>query len=49
MEKLEKVVKKSENPQLKIWYSADEQKIPLRIKSKVGIVSFVFELVATAP
>ena len=49
MEKLEHVVKKSENPQLKIWYTADAQKIPLRIKSKVGIVSFVFEIVSTAP
>jgi hypothetical protein len=49
MEKLENVVKKSENPQLKIWYSADEQKIPLRINSNVGIVSFVFELVSPLP
>ena len=46
MEKLENVVKKSENPQLKIWYTADAQKVPLRINSKVGIVSFVFELVS---
>ena len=49
MEKLENVVKKSENPQLKIWYTADAQKIPLRINSKVGIVSFVFELVSNVP
>lgn len=49
MEKLENVVKKSENPQLKIWYTADAQKIPLRIDSKVGIVSFVFELVSNVP
>jgi hypothetical protein len=49
MEKLENVVKKSENPQLKIWYTADEKKIPLRIKSKVGIVSFVFDLVSIVP
>jgi hypothetical protein len=49
MEKLENVVKKSENPQLKIWYTADAQKIPLRIHSKVGIVSFVFELVSPLP
>lgn len=45
MDRLEEVVKKSENPQLKVWYTADEKKIPLRIRSKVGIVSFVFELV----
>jgi hypothetical protein len=45
MEKLDNVVKKSENPQLKIWYTADAQKVPLRINSKAGIVTFVFELV----
>jgi hypothetical protein len=49
MEKLDNVVKKSENPQLKIWYTADAQKIPLRIHSTVGIVSFVFELVSNVP
>ena len=40
---------KNENPQLKIWYTADERKIPLRIRSKLGIVSFVFDLVSIAP
>ena len=49
MERLQDVVKKSDNPQLKIWYTADEKKIPLRIRSKVGIVSFVFELVSNVP
>ena len=49
MEKLENIVKKSENSQLKILYTADAQKIPLRINSKVGIVSFVFELVSNVP
>lgn len=49
MEQLKNIVKKSENPQLKIWFSADEKKIPLKIQSKVGIVSFVFEFVSMAP
>ncbi len=49
MERLQDVVKKSDNPQLKIWYTADEKKIPLRIRSKVGVVSFVFELMSIAP
>ena len=48
MEKLENVVKKSEKPQLKIWYTADERKIPLRINSKAGFVSFVFELFSSS-
>jgi len=49
MEQLENIVKKSENPQLKIWFSADEKKIPLKIQSKVGIVSFIFEFVSIVP
>ena len=44
MERLEKVVKKSDNPQLRIWFTADERKIPVKIQSRVSIVSFVFEL-----
>jgi len=46
---LENIVKKSENPQLRIWFSADEKKIPLKIHSKVGIVTFIFELASMAP
>ncbi|MHB8770788.1 MAG: DUF3108 domain-containing protein [Syntrophales bacterium] len=49
MERLEGVVKKSDNPEMRVWYSADERKIPLRIRSKVGIVTFDFELVSLAP
>ncbi len=49
MERLEGVVRKSENPELRVWYSADEKKTPLRIRSKIGIVSFVFELISIAP
>ncbi|MCE5262830.1 MAG: DUF3108 domain-containing protein [Deltaproteobacteria bacterium] len=37
------------NPELKIWFSADEKKIPFKIRSKVGIVSFIFEFEAMAP
>jgi hypothetical protein len=46
---LENIVKKSETPQLRIWFSTDEKKIPLKIQSKVGIVSFIFEFVSMAP
>ena len=49
MEQLESIVKKSENPQLRIWFSADEKKIPLKIQSKVGIVSFIFEFESMVP
>lgn len=48
MERLEGIVKKSENPQLKIWFSADEKRIPLKIQSQVGIVSFIFEFESMA-
>jgi hypothetical protein len=49
MERLENIVKKSENPQLRIWFSTDEKRIPLKIQSKVGIVSFIFEFESMAP
>lgn len=49
MERLENIVKKSDNPQLKIWFTADDKKIPVKIQSKVGIVSFIFELTSIAP
>ena len=49
MERLENIVKKSDDPQLKIWFTADDKKIPVKIQSKVGIVSFIFELVSIAP
>ena len=40
-----KVVKKSDNPQLKVWVTADEKKIPVKIRSQVGIISFDFDLI----
>lgn len=40
------VFKKSENPTVKVWITADEKKIPVRIKVKVFIGSVIFELVS---
>ena len=45
LDKLDKVVKKSDHPQLKVWVTADEKKIPLKIRTKIGIISFDFDLV----
>jgi hypothetical protein len=45
LDKLKKVVKKSDHPQLKVWVTADEKKIPIKIRTKVGIISFDFDLV----
>ncbi|MGB5216687.1 MAG: DUF3108 domain-containing protein [Smithella sp.] len=42
---LKKAAKKNENAQLKIWVTDDDKKIPIKIRSKVGIISFDFELV----
>ncbi len=42
----EKVVKKSETEELKIWFTADERKIPVRIQSKVKVGYFTFDLVS---
>jgi hypothetical protein len=41
-----KVVKKSDNPQLKIWVTADKRRIPIKIKTSVGIISFDFDYVS---
>lgn len=49
MERLEKVVSKNKEPQLKIWLSADAKKIPIKIQSSIGIVSFIFELESIEP
>lgn len=40
------VFKKSKNAKIQVWITADEQRIPLRIKSKVAVGSFIGELVA---
>jgi hypothetical protein len=45
----DKVVKKGDHPQLKIWVTADEKKIPVKIRTKVGIISFDFDLVTSPP
>jgi len=40
------VFRKSKNATIKIWITADKRKIPVRIKSKVIVGSFVAELVS---
>jgi len=40
------VFKKSKNPNVRVWITADEKKIPVRIKVKVFIGSFIFDLVS---
>jgi len=40
------VFKKSKNARIKLWVTADERKIPVKIKSKVVVGSFVGELVS---
>ena len=37
MERLENIVKKSDDPRLKIWFTADDKKIPVKIQSKVAL------------
>ncbi len=46
LEHLEGVFEKSKDAELKIWVTADELRIPVRIKSKVIVGSFVAELVS---
>ncbi|MHB8909956.1 MAG: DUF3108 domain-containing protein [Syntrophales bacterium] len=47
MERLEtqQVVKKSDEAELKIWFTADDERIPVRIRSKVRVGHFDFDLV----
>jgi hypothetical protein len=42
---LKKVVKKKTPPQFIMWVTADEKRIPIKIRSKVGIISFDFDFV----
>lgn len=46
MEGVGGVFKKSKNAKLKIWITDDKRRIPVRIKSKVAVGSFVADLVS---
>ena len=48
LERLDSVVAKHNDPQLKIWFTADDRKLPVKIRSKVGVGTFVFELMSSA-
>ena len=43
------VFEKSRNPTVRIWVSADEKKIPIRIKIKVVVGSIIFDLASYKP
>jgi hypothetical protein len=43
------IFKKSKNAKLRIWVTADKRRIPIKIKSKVAVGSFVAELVSYQP
>ncbi|MBC8317620.1 MAG: DUF3108 domain-containing protein [Desulfobulbaceae bacterium] len=45
IEHISGVFKKSKKAKIQIWLTADERRIPLRIKSKVAVGSFVADLV----
>jgi hypothetical protein len=48
MKRLEDVFKKKdEQPDLMVWFSADDRQVPVKIESKVIIGTFVFELVSS--
>ncbi|HOD36112.1 MAG TPA: DUF3108 domain-containing protein [Syntrophales bacterium] len=46
MERLEKVFGKEKEPDMMLWYTADEKKLPVKIQTKVAVGSFVFELIS---
>lgn len=41
------VTKKSDYLHLKVWVTTDEKRIPVKIRSKTGIISFDFDLVSS--
>jgi len=43
------VFEKSSNPTVRVWISADEKKIPIRIQVKVVVGSIIFDLVSYKP
>ncbi len=43
------IFKKSKNAKLRIWVTADKRRLPIKIKSKVAVGSFVAELVSYEP
>ncbi len=47
MSRLEGIV--SGGSSLKIWFTADERHVPVKIQTRIAIGSFVFELVSTTP
>ncbi|MBN2514403.1 MAG: DUF3108 domain-containing protein [Deltaproteobacteria bacterium] len=46
LETIGDIGKEADGDNLKIWFTANERKIPVRIKNKAGIGSFIFELIA---
>jgi hypothetical protein len=43
------VFKKSKKPELEVWVTADERRIPVKLRSKVLVGSFTGELVSATP
>lgn len=43
------IFKKSKNAKLRIWVTADKRRMPIKIKSKVAVGSFVAELISYEP
>jgi hypothetical protein len=48
MERLQGVVPRQDDPSLKIWFTADERQVPVKIQTKVAVGSFVFELISAS-
>ena len=42
---LNNLTKNNESSQMKIWVTDDEKKIPIKIRSRVGVISFDFEFI----
>ena len=49
MERLGKALERKDKPKLKIWFTANEKREPVKIESEAVIGTFVFELVSVTP
>jgi len=47
IKQLDGVFEKSKNSKVQVWVTADRRRMPVKIKSKVVVGSFVGELVST--
>ena len=49
IERIKDAAKRKDSLNLKMWLTADKKKIPVKIQTKVGIITFDFDIVSISP